>query len=228
MKTTAKMVEYPFEGVRVPGYLAEPEEPGTYPGIVVLQEWWGLVPHIKDVAERLAAEGFVALAPDLYHGAAAAEPDEARKLAMALDRERAIGECGAAGSYLAGLDRVSPKRVGVIGWCMGGGLSLSASVRHEVFGATVCFYGRPLERDDVARLRAPVLGLFGEEDKGIPVSLVRDFEKQMSEFGVPGEVVIYPGAPHAFFNDTRPEAYHPEAAEDAWHRALEWFRRNLG
>lgn len=113
------------QGPTTPGYLAMPAQAGRFPGIVVIQEWWGLVPHIKDVTERFARGGFVALAPDLYHGQAADEPDEARKLAMALDRERAVQEILAASRFLRSLDEVTPKKIGVVGWCMGGGLALS-------------------------------------------------------------------------------------------------------
>ncbi|TAK14918.1 MAG: dienelactone hydrolase family protein [Anaerolineae bacterium] len=227
METTSQMIEFSCDGERVPGFLAHPVAAGKYPGVIVIQEWWGLVAHIKDVAERLAGEGFVTLAPDLYHGQAAGEPDEARKLAMALDRERAVKECSAAGAHLAFFENVLPKKVGVVGWCMGGGLSLSTAAHNGVIGAAVCFYGRPLERDDALRLRVPVLGLYGEEDKGIPLGLIQDFERHLIETKVTHQIVVYPSAPHAFFNDTRPEAYRAEAAEDAWRRTIDWFRQHL-
>jgi carboxymethylenebutenolidase len=227
METSKQMIEFPSNAHHTPGYLVQPEGAGTYPGVVVIQEWWGLNPHIKEVAERFAAEGFVALAPDLYYGEVAAEPDEARKLAMALDRGRAVGECSAAAKYLSGLSNVAPKKIGTVGFCMGGGLSLSTAAHNGVIGAAVAFYGRPLEADDTAKVGAPVLGLYGEEDQGIPVSLVRDFEEELAENNIPHEIHIYPGAGHAFFNETRPQAYHPEAAADAWERTLGWFRKHL-
>ncbi|MBI3159251.1 MAG: dienelactone hydrolase family protein [Chloroflexi bacterium] len=220
-------VHFPYDGQRIPGYLAAPAAPGKYPGLVVIQEWWGLVPHIREVADRFAQAGFVALAPDLYHGRATAEPDEARKLAMALDRQRAVAECSAAAAFLVEREDVSPKKAGVVGWCMGGGLSLSTAAHNDVIGAAVCFYGRPLEADDTARLRVPILGLYGEDDHGIPVGLVRGFEAALDEQGVAHEIVIYPGAPHAFFNDSRPGAFRPEAAADAWQRTLNWFHMYL-
>src|SRR3972149_443529 len=125
-----QMIEYPINAHTVPGYLALPDDAEPHPAIVVIQEWWGLVPHIKDVAERFAREGFVALAPDLYHGQAADEPDEARKLAMALDAQRAVQEIAAAARYLKKMENVAPQKVGVVGWCMGGGLALSAAAHH--------------------------------------------------------------------------------------------------
>src|SRR3970040_1029326 len=119
----AGMIEFPSNGGTAPGYLAQPSGEGSHPGVVVIQEWWGLVDHITEVAERFAGQGYMALAPDLYHGESASEPAEARKLAMALDRARAIEEIAAATKYLAGMKGVAPKKVGVVGWCMGGGLA---------------------------------------------------------------------------------------------------------
>ena len=173
------MIEFPINGHAAPGYLAQPAGGQEHPGVVVIQEWWGLVPHIKDVAGRLAHEGFVALAPDLYHGQAADEPDEARKLAMALDAQRAVQEIAAAARHLRKMENVAPQKVGVVGWCMGGGLSLSTAAHHaDLIGAAVAFYGRPLTASDAARLKVPVLGLYAEHDHGIPVEAVRAFEAQ--------------------------------------------------
>jgi carboxymethylenebutenolidase len=157
----------------------------------------------------------------------ASEPDEARKLAMALDRQRAIQEISAAAKFLTQREDVAPKQAGMVGWCMGGGLSLSTAAHNGVIGAAVCFYGRPLEADDTAKLKVPVLGLFGEEDHGIPVSLVQDFEKELDAQGVTHDIHIYAGAQHAFFNEERPQAYNAAAAEDAWKRTLAWFRQHL-
>ncbi|MGD2078513.1 MAG: dienelactone hydrolase family protein, partial [Chloroflexota bacterium] len=147
------------------------------------------------------------------------------------DRDQAVAEIAAAARYLAELPAAQPKRVGVIGWCMGGGLSLSVAADYGgtssgAIGAAVCFYGRPLASSDCARLQAPVLGLFAEEDHGISVADVHAFENELQRHDVPHEVHIYEGAHHAFFNDTRP-VYDPEAAADAWRRTLEWFERYL-
>ncbi len=185
-----------------------------------------MVGHIKDVTDRLASEGFVTLAPDLYHGQLAVEPDEARKLGMALDRQRAIVEIQAAAKYLRSLENVAPRKIGIIGWCMGGGLALSTAAAGDQIDAVVCFYGRPLDARDTAHIHAPVLGLYGELDGGIPLSIVQDFEKQLKKQSTEHDFQIYAGAQHAFFNDERP-AYNPEAAADAWKRALAWFRSHL-
>ena len=221
-------IEFAINTHSAPGYLAQPADGQPHPGVVVIQEWWGLVPHIKDVAERLAHEGFVTLAPDLYHGQAAAEPDEARKLAMALDAQRAVQEIAAGARYLKKMPNVAPQKVGVVGWCMGGGLSLSTAAHHaDLFGAAVAFYGRPLTASDTARLQVPVLGLYAEHDHGIPLEAVRAFEAEMDKRHVPHEVHIYSGASHAFFNDTRPQIYQAAAAQDAWQKTLAWFRKYL-
>ena len=194
---------------------------------MVIQEWWGLVPHIKDVADRFAREGFVALAPDLYHGQAADEPDEARKLAMALDAQRAVQEIAAAARYLKKSEAVAPKKIGTIGWCMGGGLSLSTAAYHsDLIGAAIAFYGRPLTAGDTAKLKVPVLGLYAEHDHGIPVEAVQAFEAEMKSRVCRTKSPL-PDTQHAFFNDTRPQIYNADAAQDAWQKSLAWFRKYL-
>jgi len=220
-------VDFPSSAQTTPGYLAMPDDAAKHPAVVVIQEWWGLVPHIKEVAERFAREGFVALAPDLYHGQAASEPDEARKLAMGLDRVRAVAEIAAAAKYVKSLDAVAPKKIGAVGWCMGGGLALSTAAETSELAAAIAFYGRPLDKGDVAKLRVPVLGLYGELDQGIPVAAVREFEEELKKGGVEHEIHVYPGAQHAFFNDTRPQIYKADAAQDAWKKTLAWFRKHL-
>jgi len=222
-----RMVEFASNGGTTPGFLAEPDDTVDHPAVVVIQEWWGLVPHIEDICRRFGEEGFVALAPDLYHGQSADEPDDARKLAMALERDRAVAEIRAASEYLVGLDHVSPKYVGVVGWCMGGGLALSSAADGAQIGAAVAFYGRPLSEEDTARLNVPVMGLYAEHDHGITTSDVKQFEAGLQEQGVPHLIHIYPGTSHAFFNDTRPEIFDTAAAADAWARTLAWFRLHL-
>jgi carboxymethylenebutenolidase len=227
MTVTSKMIEFPSGTQGTPGYLTQPDDEGQHPALVVIQEWWGLAPHIKDVAGRFAREGFIALAPDLYHGHVTQEPDEARKLAMGLDRNRAVAEITAAAQYLKAMEKVSPNKIGVVGWCMGGGLALSTAASSSDIGAAVAFYGRPLDVSDTAKLTAPVLGLYGELDQGIPVDAVHAFERELKAHNITHEIHIYPGAQHAFFNETRPHIYHAEAAKDAWQKTLAWFRKYL-
>jgi len=222
------MIEFAANGDVAPGYLARPEGAGPFPGVVVIQEWWGLNDHIKDVAERFAREGFVALAPDLYHGQVALEPDEARKLAMELTHPRAIKDIQGAVNYLIAQPFVEPKQAGVVGFCMGGGLALLMTHAGQNLGAVVVFYGRgELDDETAQQVSAPLLGLFGEADQGIPVEVVRANERTLKAHGKVAEFVIYPGAPHAFFNDTRPHIFRKEAAEDAWKRTLNFFKANL-
>lgn len=222
-----EMVEFESNGAKARGYLSTPEG-GKGPGVVVLQEWWGLVPHIKDVADRFAAEGFVALAPDLYHGRSTTSPDEAGKLMMALDIGRAEEDLRGAVEYLSGHAGVEGEKVGTVGFCMGGVLSLYAASKNEQVGACVVFYGiHPKVEPDLENLKAPVLGLYAEEDKSVPPESVRELESRLKALGKSAEVHIYPGADHAFFNDTRPEVFDAEAASDAWRRTVRFFREHL-
>ena len=210
------------------GYLVVPEGVGPWPGIVVIQEWWGLNDNIRDTADRFAREGFVALAPDLYYGETAYEPDDARKLAMALEYPDALQVIQSAINYLVDLDTVAPKKIGVVGFCMGGGLAWHSAAKLEGVGAAVpCYGGGPdLTADEARRIRVPVLAIYGELDRGVSPEVARQRAALMEEAGADHEMVIYEGAEHAFMNDQRP-VYHPEAAEAAWHRILDHFRQTL-
>lgn len=224
---TAGMVEYPGQSGTLMGYLARPEGEGPFPGVIVIQEWWGLNDHIKDVTRRFAAEGFVALAPDLYNGVVTSEPNEARKLVMELDMAAAVSDIRSAVDYLQAQDSVAGPKVGLTGFCMGGGLTLQTALQEEDLGVAVPWYGSPLSPEQTAGVKAPVLGLYGAEDGGIPVDAVRAMEAGLDAAGIENEFVIYEGAGHAFFNDTRESSYNAEAADDAWPRALEWLRKYL-
>jgi carboxymethylenebutenolidase len=209
------------------GYLATPPS-GKGPGVVVLQEWWGLVPHIEDIANRFATEGFVALAPDLYHGEKATGPDQAGKLMMALDIERAEKDLAGAIDYLKSRPGVTGSTVGTIGFCMGGALSLFAASKNPEVGACVVFYGgHPNVEPDLAALEAPVLGLWAGKDGFVTPEVVGELDRQLTALGKRHEFHTYPNAQHAFFNDTRPEVYDPAASHDAWARTIEFFRREL-
>ena len=220
-------VTFKANGHTTEGYLAKPDS-GKGPGVVVLQEWWGLVPHIEDIANRFAAEGFVALAPDLYHGEKATGPDQAGKLMMALDIDRAEKDLAGAIDYLKAQPGVSGSTVGTVGFCMGGALSLFAASKNPEVGACVVFYGgHPNVKPDLPALKAPVLGLWAAKDGFVTPQVVAVLEKQLAELGKPHEFHTYPNAQHAFFNDTRPEVYDPAAAKDAWTRTIEFFKREL-
>ncbi|HST53247.1 MAG TPA: dienelactone hydrolase family protein [Pyrinomonadaceae bacterium] len=222
-----QMVEFQSNGGTAQGYLSMPDS-GRGPGVVVIQEWWGLVPHIKDVADRFAREGFVALAPDLYHGEVARSPDEAGKLMMALNIAQAERDLRGAVEYLSSHEATEGEKVGTVGFCMGGVLSLYAASKNTQVGACVVFYGiHPKVAPDFDNLRAPVLGLYAERDKSVPPAAVRALEEKLREHGKQVETHIYPGTDHAFFNDTRPEVYNADAAADAWRRTTEFFREHL-
>ncbi len=220
---TTGIVEYPdTDGETLMGYLAYQTSADPKPAVIVIQEWWGLNDHIKDVANRFAQEGFVALAPDLYHGQVTTEPDEARKLVMELDQAEAVNEIQQAIEFLKGQDYVSGDKAGVVGYCMGGALVLGTALASDDVTAGVVYYGRPLSAEEAGQVKAPILTFLGTEDR-IPVEAVEAMHAAFEEAGIENEYHIYEGAQHSFFNDTR-ESYHAEAAADAWPRTLAWFR----
>jgi carboxymethylenebutenolidase len=244
-------VTFQANGSNTPGYLARPRAGQTAltgaagrsssapaRGVVVIQEWWGLVPHIRDLADRFAGEGFTALAPDLYHGKTTKSPDEAGKLMMALNIEQAARDLGGAIDFvsnLLGADRAAAGAsgarggpVGVVGFCMGGALSLFAACSNPSVGACAVFYGgHPNVKADLASLRAPVAGFFAGRDTFVSPAVVADLDRQLTALGKRHEFHTYPDAAHAFFNDQRPEVYDAAAAADAWARTLAFFRREL-
>jgi len=221
-------IELLVNGRATRGYLSRPSGDGPWPGVVVIQEWWGLNDHMRDVADRLAEQGFVALAPDLYYGQTATEPDEARKLAMALEYPDALRVIQTAVDHLVARDDVAPKRVGLVGFCMGGGLAWHGAAQLERIGAAVpCYGGGPdMLPEEAARITAPILAIYGEEDRGVSPEVARGRAALMDAAGVANEMVIYPGAQHAFMNDRRP-VYDPVAAADAWRRIVAFFRETL-
>ncbi len=220
-----KMVSFPSNGQNTESYLAVPAA-GKGPGVLVIQEWWGLVGHIKSVCDRFAAAGFSALAPDMFHGKTASEPDEAGKLFMALNIAQAEKDLRGAASYL--LQRSSTAKLGAVGFCMGGQLALFAATLNPSVGACVNFYGiHPNVKPDYSRLSGPVLGLFAEKDKSVNPTAARALDVAIKGVGKQSEIHIYPGVDHAFFNDERADVYNKAAAEDAWKRTTDFFRKHL-
>jgi carboxymethylenebutenolidase len=220
-----KMVEFPTNGGKTSGYLATPAS-GKGPGVLVIQEWWGLVQHVKNVCDRLASEGFTALAPDMYHGKTASEPDEAGKLFMALNIGQAEKDLRGAATYLLG--QSSAKKIGAVGFCMGGQLALYAATLNPSFGACVNFYGiHPNVKPDYSKLSGPVLGLFAEKDQFVNPTTARAVDVAIKGAGKQSEIHIYPDVDHAFFNDERADVYDTAAAADAWKRTLTFFRQHL-
>ena len=222
-----QQIEFSANGRTTSGYFATPA-PGAGPGLIVIQEWWGLVDHIKDVCDRLAAEGFVALAPDLYHGQATRSPDEAGKLFMALNIAKAGEDIKGAAQALRQKSAVQSDKVGVLGFCMGGQLALySAMEQPELIGAAVDFYGvHPNVRIDPARLKVPLLAHFAKRDNSVKEKDARALVKKIQAAGGRVEAHYY-DADHAFFNDTRPTVYHRESAVLAWDRTLSFLRQHL-
>jgi carboxymethylenebutenolidase len=223
------LIRYASNGRTAQGYLAEPPS-GTGIPLVVIQEWWGLVPHIEDVCERFAAEGFLALAPDLYHGETTTEPDEAGRLMMALELPRAARDMAGAVDEVA--TRASGNRVGVTGFCMGGGLALMlATQRPDVVQACVPWYGLipwPGSEPDWTRLSGPVLGHYAERDASFSPALALELEDKLRSLGKDADIVVHEGVDHAFFNDTRPEVYDAATAGAAWAQTVGFFHEHLG
>ncbi|MCY4626893.1 MAG: dienelactone hydrolase family protein [Acidobacteria bacterium] len=220
----SEMISFAANGGSADGYLAVPDQPG--PGVLVIQEWWGLVGHIKEVADRFAEAGFTALAPDLFHGEQTTSPDEAGKLFMALEVDRAEQDLRGAADHLATV--ASGESVGVVGFCMGGQLALYAASRSPRIGACVDFYGvHPNVHPDYPSIRCPVLGLFAENDGFVNAEAVNNLAASLAGAGVAHEFHTYSGTDHAFFNDARP-SYDAEASADAWNRVIRLFRGSLG
>lgn len=222
-----QIIEFPSNGSTANGYLAEPATGG--PGVVVIQEWWGLVPHVTDVCDRFAEAGFVALAPDLYHGESTTEPDEAAKLMMALNLERAAKDM--SGAVDEAQQRGSGSGVGVVGYCMGGGLALYlATLRPDTVKAAAPYYGVipwQAAQPDYSKLEAAVQGHYADSDDFLPVEQVKALEQQLRDLGKDAEFHIYDGTGHGFFNDSRPDAYVETAAKQAWDRTLALFNDRL-
>ncbi|HTK28606.1 MAG TPA: dienelactone hydrolase family protein [Vicinamibacterales bacterium] len=220
-------VSFKSNGGTTDGYLAQPAT-GRGPGVVVIQEYWGLVPQIERTADRFAAEGFVALAPDLYHGTTTRSPDQAGKLMMALRIDDAARDLAGAIDCLAAQPGVAPKRVGTVGFCMGGALSLYAAAKNPEVGACVVFYGgHPNVKPDLPALAAPVLGIYGGRDTFVTPAVVAELDAELTRLGKRHEFHTYPDAVHAFFNEARPEVHDPAASADAWARTIAFLHREL-
>ena len=222
----SERISFPSNGHTCDGYLAGD---GTGPGVIVIQEWWGLVPHIESVADRFAAAGFTALAPDLYHGESTTEPDGAGKLMMGLNLGQATKDLSGAIALLQ--ERTGRTAVGVVGYCMGGGLALKlATERPDAVAACAPYYGVipwASAQPDWSKLEAKVVGEYAENDGMAGPEVVRAFEAQLRDLGKDATLHIHPGTDHAFFNDTRPEVYDAAASAEAFDRTVELFRTTL-
>jgi carboxymethylenebutenolidase len=222
----AQMVAFGHPTKKGAGFLALPRDPRRHRAIVVIHEWWGLNEWVKGQAEKLAANGCVALAVDLYKGKVATDPSEARKLKRNLRQDRAIGDLKAAFDYLAGRPDVDAKHIGSLGWSMGGSLALQLAIHESRLAACVVNYGPlPANDKDIRKINAAVLGIFGALDRGIPPDKVRAFENCMNAAGKRVRIEIYDGAGHGFENPTNLSGYRAEASADAWSRTLQFLKR---
>ena len=220
-----EMVSFASNGGICDGYLSD----GGGPGVIVIQEWWGLVPHIIDVTDRFGDAGFTALAPDLYHGVTASEPDGAGKMMMAMNMAQAAKDMSGAVDFL--VERTGNERVGVVGYCMGGGLALVlATLRPDRVKAVAAYYGLipwDIAQPDWSRLDAVVVGEYAELDDFFGPQQVAELERTLRELGKDATLHVHDGADHAFFNDSRPEVYSAEHSLEAWERTNALFRETL-
>jgi carboxymethylenebutenolidase len=224
-------VQYPSGNVTMKAFVAAPQTKEKRPAVIVIQEWWGLTDHIKDIARRYAAEGYVAIAPDLYSRlghALTTDAGEAGKLMNTLKQEDGLADLNATVAYLTSVPEVDGARIGVTGFCMGGSYALMLPCVNPAIKAAVPFYGQVPNPDaPLQKLSAPVLYLYGEDDGWITKADVQRLAAALKKYNKPGEIKTYPGAPHAFFRDNDPSVYRPEAAKDAWGRTKAFFKQHL-
>jgi carboxymethylenebutenolidase len=226
--TKTETVSYKSGEETVSGFLALPDGGGKHAAIVVIHEWWGLNDQVKEDTQKLAAEGYVALAVDLYRGKVATTADEAHELMRGVPDDRGIRDLEAAFAYLAARPDVKPGKIGSVGWCMGGGWSIKLAMSEPKLAACAVNYGSlPTEASSIAKIKAPVLGNFGADDRGITPDSVRAFDAAMKAAGKPVDVKIYDGAGHAFENPNNKDGYRPQAAADAWSRMDAFFKKTL-
>ncbi|PYX83841.1 MAG: dienelactone hydrolase family protein [Acidobacteria bacterium] len=212
----------------VQGMLYTPTGQGPFPAIIVIHEWWGLNDWVKEQASKLSDQGYVALAVDLYRGKVASTPDEAHELMRGVPQDRAIGDLRAAFDFLKSQKNVKGDRIGAIGWCMGGGYSLDVSLEESALAGDVIHYGHlAVDASRLKKINAPILGIFGGKDRGIPVEDVKKFEQTMKQLGKQIEIMVYPDAGHAFENPNNKDGYRPEDAADAWKRTVSFLERTL-
>ena len=221
-------VQIPWNGSEIAGYLAVPES-GSGPGTIVLQEWWGLDDSVRTVCDKFAAEGFVALAPDLYGKETTDEPDEAQRMMMNLEMDRVARQMSGAVDLLAGHEAVSGEVVGSMGYCLGGGLSIWAASVNGRVGAAVSYYGVfPHGKPDMSQIHVPVQGHFGTADDFIPVDDAKGLEQELKDAGVDAEFFLYEGCGHAFASEgNRIGTGNPDALALAWSRTTAFLRGNL-
>lgn len=225
----ARDVKFKSDGVEVGGYLARPKTTQALPGLLLIHEWWGLSDHIKDVARRYAREGFVTLAVDLYDGRSTKDADQASQWMGGLTPEEGVRKIRAAFNHLNEQPFIKSGQIGITGFCMGGSFALRSAYEISGLKAAAPFYGDVPDADDpLKNIRCPFLFIGAEKDPWINLEKMGRLQKAITKYGLQGTVHIYPGAQHAFFNNTRAEVYNPDAAADAWQRVTAFFHQRLG
>jgi carboxymethylenebutenolidase len=224
----SKEVSFMGDQDTVLGYLSLPKGEGEHPALILVHEWWGITQWMKDNADMFAKKGYVALCVDLYRGKVTDNPEEASKLAQSLNQGQAIKDVISSFNYLKTLSQVDSKRVGCIGWCMGGAFSLQGAINIPELKATVVCYGR-LTNDStlVSKIQSPILGIFGEDDKVIPPDAVKQFEQALKEQGKHIKIYEYPKSGHAFMNQTNKTGYNAGTTKEAWKEIYAFFDSRL-
>jgi carboxymethylenebutenolidase len=225
---TSKTVSYKSGDETVQGILYTPEGKGPFPGLIVIHEWWGLNDWVKEQASKLADQGYVALAVDLYRGKVATTPEEAHEIMRGVPEDRAASDLHAAFAFLQSQPNVKKNRIGAIGWCMGGGYSLDVALQEPALAADVINYGHlAVSPESLKKINAPVLGIFGGQDRGISADDVKKFEQSLKQMGKKVEIHIYPDAGHAFENPNNTGGYRADDAADAWKRTVAFLQNTL-
>jgi carboxymethylenebutenolidase len=223
-----KTVTYPSGDETVSGILYTPAGKGSFPALIVIHEWWGLNDWVKEQASKLSDQGYVTLAIDLYRGKVATTPDEAHQIMRGVPEDRAKRDLHAAFEFLASQPNVRKDRIGAIGWCMGGGYSLDVALQESALAAGVINYGHlATDTESLKKINAPILGIFGAQDKGIPPADVKKFAEALENMGKKIEIKIYEDAGHAFENPNNREGYRPADAADAWQRTVNFLASTL-
>lgn len=225
---TPKPASYKSGNDTVSGVLYVPDGKGPFPAIVVIHEWWGLNDWVKEQSAKLADQGYITLAIDLYRGKVATTPEEAHEMMRGVPEDRAKRDLHAAVEFLAAQSNVRKDRIGSVGWCMGGGYSLDVALQEPTLRAAVINYGRlATDTESLKAINASVLGIFGGQDKGITVDDVQQFAKTLKQLGKKVDVTVYPEAGHAFENPNNKAGYRAEDAADAWKRTVNFFADTL-
>jgi len=226
--TEGKSVSYQSGNETVSGMMYTPMGKAPFPALMVIHEWWGLNDWVKEQASKLSDHGYLVLAVDLYRGKVATTPEEAHEIMRGVPEDRANRDLQAAFAFLQKQKNVKADKIGAIGWCMGGGYALDVALLEPTLAADVINYGHlATDQENLKKINAPILGLFGAQDHGIPPEDVKKFEQSLKQLGKNVEITIYPDAGHGFENPNNKEGYRPEDAKDAWKKTIRFLRANL-